>query len=67
MSTSRLQSSGRARGSRRADYSLIVDGYAAAAGEEADGAAATGELEKKLVELEKKLVERTNKSSFTLL
>ena len=39
----------------------------AAAGEEAGGAAATKELEKKLVELEKKLVERTNKSSFTLL
>jgi len=66
-STSSLQSSGRARGSRRDDYSLIVNGYAAAAGEEAGGAAAVGELDKELVELEKKLVERTNKSSFTLL
>ena len=66
-STSSLQSSGRAKESRRAGYSLIVDGCVAAAGEEADGAAAAEEPEKKLVELEKKLVERTNTSSFTLL
>ena len=64
---SSLQSSGCARGSRRVDYSLIVDGCAAAAGEEADGADAAGKLEKELVDLEKELVERTNNSSFTLL